>query len=112
MKREILDKYNEWLNSGFLTSEDRETLLDMSTEEINDAFYKDLEFGTAGIRGIMGIGTNRINIYNIKKVTLGLSNYLNKRYSNPSVVIGYDTRNNSREYAFKTALYRHEREPD
>lgn len=104
MKREILDKYNEWLNSGFLTSEDRETLLDMSTEEINDAFYKDLEFGTAGIRGIMGIGTNRINIYNIKKVTLGLSNYLNKRYSNPSVVIGYDTRNNSREYAFKTAL--------
>lgn len=104
MKREILDKYNEWLNSGFLTSEDRETLLDMSTEEINDAFYKDLEFGTAGIRGIMGIGTNRINIYNIKKVTLGLSNYLNKNYSNPSVVIGYDTRNNSREYAFKTAL--------
>ena len=104
MKREILDKYNEWLNSGFLTNEDRETLLDMSTEEINDAFYKDLEFGTAGIRGIMGIGTNRINIYNIKKVTLGLSNYLNKNYSNPSVVIGYDTRNNSREYAFKTAL--------
>lgn len=104
MKREILDKYNEWLNSGFLTNEDRETLLDMSTEEINDAFYKDLEFGTAGIRGIMGIGTNRINIYNIKKVTLGLSNYLNKNYSNPSVVIGYDTRSNSREYAFKTAL--------
>lgn len=104
MKREILDKYNEWLNSGFLTNEDREILLDMSTEEINDAFYKDLEFGTAGIRGIMGIGTNRINIYNIKKVTLGLSNYLNKNYSNPSVVIGYDTRNNSREYAFKTAL--------
>ncbi|MBQ1496054.1 MAG: phospho-sugar mutase [Bacilli bacterium] len=104
MKKEILDKYNEWLNEGFLTSEDKEILLDMSDEEVIDAFYKDLEFGTAGIRGIMGVGTNRINIYNIKKVTLGLSNYLNKKYNNPSVVIGYDTRNNSREYAFRTAL--------
>lgn len=104
MKKEILDKYNEWLNEGFLTSEDKEILLDMSDEEVIDAFYKDLEFGTAGIRGIMGVGTNRINIYNIKKVTLGLSNYLNKKYNNPSVVIGYDTRNNSREYAFRTTL--------
>ncbi|MBO6195209.1 MAG: phospho-sugar mutase [Bacilli bacterium] len=100
----IIEKYHEWLNSEFIKEEDRKILEDMTDEEIEEAFCKDLEFGTAGIRGIMGVGTNRMNTYNIGKVTLGLANYLNKHYPNPSVVIGYDTRHNSREFAFKTAL--------
>ena len=104
MDKKILEKYNEWLNSEFISEEDRRILEDMTDEEIEEAFCKDLEFGTAGIRGIMGIGTNRLNTYNIGKVTLGLANYLNKHYPNPSVVIGYDNRLNSREFAFKTAL--------
>ena len=104
MKKEILEKYNYWLNSEFIKESDRKELENMSDEEIEDAFCKTLEFGTAGIRGIMGLGTNRINEYNIGKVTLGLANYLNKHFRNPSIVIGYDTRNNSREYAFLTAL--------
>ena len=104
MNKEILEKYNYWLNSNFLSEEDKKILENMSDEEIEGAFCKELEFGTAGIRGIMGLGTNRLNTYNIGKVTLGLANYLNKHYPNPSVVIGYDTRHNSREFAFRTAL--------
>lgn len=101
---ESIKKYNEWLNSEFISEVDRKILENMTDEEINESFSKTLEFGTAGIRGIMGLGTNRINKYNIGKVTLGLANYLNKHYSNPSVVIGYDTRHNSREFAFSAAL--------
>jgi len=104
MNKIILEKYNEWLNSDFISEEDRKILEDMTDEEIEDAFSKDLEFGTAGIRGIMGVGTNRMNVYNIGKVTLGLSKYLNTHYSEPSVVIGYDTRHNSKEFALLTAL--------
>ncbi len=104
MNKEVLEKYNYWLNGGFLSENDKKVLEDMSEEDIVNSFTNDLEFGTAGIRGIMGLGTNRLNIYNIGKVTLGLANYLNKHFRNPSVVIGYDTRHNSREFAFRTAL--------
>ena len=99
-----IDKYHEWLAKDFITDEDRKILEDMTDEEIEESFTKDLEFGTAGIRGIMGLGTSRMNSYNIGKVTLGLANYLNKHFRNPSVVIGYDTRHNSKEFAYKTAL--------
>ena len=104
MNKEILEKYNYWLNSEFISDDDKKILEDMTDEEIEEAFNNDLEFGTAGIRGIMGVGTGRINTYNIGKVTLGLANYLNKHFAKPSVVIGYDTRHNSREFAFRTAL--------
>ena len=99
-----MDQYYEWLNNEYISNEDKDILKNMNEKEIKDAFYCDLEFGTAGIRGIMGLGTNRINKYTIGKVTVGLSNYLNKKYNNPSVVIAYDTRNNSKEYAYDTAL--------
>ena len=99
-----MDKYNEWLNSEYIDEEDKKILKNMSEEEIKEAFYEDLSFGTAGIRGIMGLGSNRINKYTIGKVTVGLSNYLNKTYENPSVVIAYDTRNNSKDFALETAL--------
>ena len=99
-----MDQYYEWLNNEYISNEDKKILKNMNEKEIKDAFYCDLEFGTAGIRGIMGLGTNKINKYTIGKVTVGLSNYLNKKYNNPSVVIAYDTRNNSKEYAYDTAL--------
>ena len=99
-----MDKYNEWLNSEYINEKDKEILKNMSKDEIEESFYEDLSFGTAGIRGKMGLGTNKINKYTIGKVTVGLSNYLNNKYNNPSVVIAYDTRNNSKEFAIDTAL--------
>ena len=96
-------EYLRWLNSDFISKEDKEILSNMTDEEIKESFNEELEFGTAGIRGIMGLGISKLNKYTIGKVTLGLANYLNKKYTNPAVVIGYDTRNNSREFAFLTA---------
>ena len=104
MKKEILERYNEWLNNEYIDDSDKEMLKNMRNEEIEDSFYDNLSFGTAGIRGKMGLGTNKMNKYTIGKVTVGLSNYLNKNYNNPSVVIAYDTRNNSKEFALDTAL--------
>jgi phosphoglucomutase len=102
-------EYLKWLNSDFISKEDKEILSNMCEEEINDSFNEELVFGTAGIRGLMGLGISKLNKYTIGKVTLGLSNYLNKKYKNPVVVIGYDTRNNSREFAFlTTAILNHE----
>ena len=94
-------EYLKWLE--FVSKEDKDILSNMSEEEINKCFAEDLEFGTAGIRGLMGLGNSRLNKYTIGKVTLGLSNYLNKKYKEASVVIGYDTRMNSREFAFLAA---------
>lgn len=99
-----MEEYKKWLNDDNILEEDKEILKNMTEDEINSAFNKKLEFGTAGIRGIMGLGCNRINKYTIGNVTVGLSNYLNKHYDNPSVVIAYDTRNNSKEFATSTAL--------
>lgn len=96
-------EYLKWLNGDFLTKEDKDILSNMTDEEINESFSEDLSFGTSGIRGIMGLGNSKINRYTIGKITLGLANYINKHYRNGSVVIGYDTRNNSREFAFTTA---------
>lgn len=68
---------------------------------LEDAFYKDLEFGTGGMRGIMGVGTNRVNKYTFGRTTQGLSNYINRQFPNqtPRIVIGYDCRHNSKELA-------------
>ena len=96
-------EYLKWLNGDFVSKEDKEILSNMTDEEIAKSFNEELEFGTAGIRGIMGLGISKLNKYTIGRVTLGLANYLNKKVKNPSVVIGYDTRNNSREFAFLTA---------
>ena len=96
-------EYLKWLNGDFISKEDKEILSNMSDEEIGKSFNEDLEFGTAGIRGIMGLGISRLNKYTIGKVTLGYANYLNKKYKDPSVVICYDTRNNSRDFAFLAA---------
>ncbi len=94
----------EWLGEGYdeKTRNQVRTLLDGPENELIDAFYRDLEFGTGGLRGIMGPGTNRINEYTISMATQGLANYLLKRFSHMESVklaIAYDCRNNSRLFA-------------
>ncbi len=97
-----------WLEGGYddKSKKEIEDLLQANKiDELTDAFYKKLEFGTGGIRGIMGTGTNRINQYTIGLATQGLANYLHKKFPHQkiSVAIGYDTRNNSRFLAETTA---------
>lgn len=93
--------YNSWINSGYIDYKTKEELKAIRDEkEIEDRFYKNLEFGTGGLRGIMGAGTNRINIYTIGLATQGLAKYVIKNYGNDaSVTIGYDSRNMSKEFA-------------
>lgn len=97
--------YNSWINSGYIDYKTKEELKAIRDEkEIEDRFYKNLEFGTGGLRGIMGAGTNRINIYTIGLATQGLAKYVIKNYGNDaSVTIGYDSRNMSKEFAERAA---------
>ena len=94
----IESTYKKWLdaarNSDFFNE-----LVFMTEPEINEAFYKDLEFGTGGFRGIIGAGTNRMNIYTVGKATQGLCDYLKYKDSSPSVAIAYDSRVNSELFA-------------
>lgn len=96
-------KAKEWLDP-FFDENTRSIVSDWiknDSPELEEAFYKDLEFGTGGMRGIMGVGTNRINNYTIGKATLGLARYLVEQFPNEeiSVAIAYDSRNNSKEFA-------------
>ncbi|MCY6483554.1 phospho-sugar mutase [Clostridium aestuarii] len=100
-------RYNMWLNSEHIDDNTKDELRNMKNEkEIEDRFYKDLEFGTGGLRGIIGAGSNRMNIYTIGKVTQGLANYLRDKYSGKSisVSIGYDSRIMSKEFSMASAL--------
>lgn len=95
------EKYKLWLTFDEDTKSELEGIKD--EKEIEDRFYKDLAFGTGGLRGIMGAGTNRMNKYTVGKATFGLSNYIKSAgVKNPSVALAYDSRNNS-EYFAKTA---------
>lgn len=99
IEQSILDKVNEWLTPVF-DQETQEKIKDMMTsspKDLEESFYKNLEFGTGGMRGIMGVGTNRINKYTLGKNTQGLSDYLKKSFPNEQlkVVIAYDCRHNS-----------------
>ena len=99
---EYLKKYNEWLESNEIDEETKEALRKIkdNEEEIKDSFYKDLEFGTAGLRGIVGAGTNRMNKYTVGKATQGLANYIIKNNGqNRGVAIAYDSRNMSEEFS-------------
>ena len=95
----ILETAKGWLTDFFDADVKKEvqTLIDTNTEELKDRFYKNMEFGTGGMRGMMGVGTNRINKYTLGKSTQGLSNYLKKTYANEAlkVVIAFDCRHNS-----------------
>lgn len=103
----ILEKVNTWLNGNYdtETKEVIRKLQETQPDELADAFYRNLEFGTGGLRGIMGVGTNRVNKYTIGMATQGFANYLKKSYPNAEikVAIGHDSRNNSRFFAETTA---------
>ena len=101
------EKYEEWCSNDIFDEVTKKELLDIkeNEEEIEDRFYKDLEFGTAGLRGVIGAGTNRMNKYTVGKATQGLANYIIKcgRQSD-GVAISFDSRNMSPEFAKQTAL--------
>ncbi|WP_316784236.1 phospho-sugar mutase [Pedobacter frigiditerrae] len=108
LEESTLATINEWLNGNYdqETKNSIQALLDNnSTTELTDSFYRSLEFGTGGLRGIMGAGSNRINKYTIGTATQGLANYLNKKYLGEkiSVAIAHDSRNNSDYFAKITA---------
>ena len=110
MEKEFLKSYELWVKSEYIDSEDREELLSIKDDEkeIENRFYTDLSFGTAGMRGVRGVGRNRINKYNIRKATQGLANYILKTTGEEGkkrgVAIAYDCRIGSTEYALNTAL--------
>ena len=104
MNINALNNFNVWKNKlNDISKIDYQELLKMNEDNINDSFYKDLSFGTGGLRGKMGLGTNRINQFTIYKATRGVGLYLKTKFNKPSVVIGYDSRNHSREYAYISA---------
>lgn len=101
--------YNEWLNSSILDEKEKNELMAISDDdkEIEYRFGKDLEFGTAGMRGIIGLGTNMMNVHTVKRATQGLSEYiktLGRQAMERGVVISYDTRRLSYEFAFASAV--------
>ena len=99
------EKYNDWLSSTVVDDVMKNELRGIKDEkEIEDRFYKDLDFGTGGLRGVIGAGSNRMNIYTVSKATQGFANYLNGRFENPSVAIAYDSRNMSKEFSKAAAL--------
>ena len=107
MSLSIAQKVEKWLAGNYdQATKDAITLMQSQPgDELADSFYRNLEFGTGGLRGIMGVGTNRINKYTIGMATQGFANYLNKTYPNDkiSVVVGHDSRNNARFFAETTA---------
>ena len=101
-----MEKYDEWLNNPVIDEESKKELLSIKENrgEIEDRFYKELEFGTAGLRGVIGIGTNRMNKYTVTKATQGLANYIIKKQGqDKGVAIAYDCRIMSKEFSEYTA---------
>ena len=103
--KQVTEKAEKWLTPAYdaeTQAEVKRMLENEDKTELIEAFYKDLEFGTGGLRGIMGVGSNRMNIYTVGAATQGLANYLNKCFKDKgqiSVVVGHDCRNNSRKFA-------------
>lgn len=101
---QVIKKAESWLSGNYdaETKAQVRAMLDADDKtELVESFYKDLEFGTGGLRGIMGAGSNRMNIYTVGAATQGLANYINQHFEgkNPAVVVGHDCRNNSRKFA-------------
>lgn len=104
---EYLKRYNEWINNTCFDEKTRQELkgINGNDKEIEDRFYQDLEFGTAGLRGIIGAGTNRMNKYTVGKATQGLANFILKEGTkDKGVAIAYDSRHMSKEFSEETAL--------
>ena len=107
--KQVTEKAEKWLTPAYdaeTQAEIKKMLANPDKTDLIEAFYKDLEFGTGGLRGIMGVGSNRMNIYTVGAATQGLSNYLKKNFKDLpqiSVVVGHDCRNNSRLFAETSA---------
>ena len=102
----ILEQYNRWVNHPNIDPALKEELLNMDEKTKNDAFYTNIEFGTAGMRGLLGAGTNRINVHTIRKANVGFANYilsLGEDAKDKGVAIGYDNRHMSYEFAMDSA---------
>ena len=101
-----LDNYNRWLNSSRVDEATKDVLRNMNQQEIDDAFFKDVEFGTAGMRGVLGPGTNRLNNFTVRKATVAFGKYLLELFPNAKemgVVISHDNRHMSREFTLLSA---------
>ena len=106
---EYMKSYEEWINNPYFDEETKKELLNIQNDEkeIQERFYKNLEFGTGGLRGVIGAGTNRINKYTVRRATFGLANYIisecNDEGKNKGVVIAYDSRHKSEEFCLEAA---------
>ena len=103
----FMDQYNFWLEDSYFDQETKNELLAIRDDEkeIEDRFYRELEFGTGGLRGVIGAGTNRMNVYTVRKASQGLANYIIKQGgADKGVAIAYDSRNMSPEFADEAAL--------
>ncbi len=98
-----MENINKWRNFGDLDEVLKKELSSLTEEELKEAFYTNLSFGTGGMRGIIGVGTNRINIYTLRKANYGFAKFLLKKHSQPKVVIAYDSRFMSLEFAKESA---------
>ena len=96
-------KYQAWLSCPGMNDELLEQLQSMNEEEISDSFYRELAFGTGGLRGVLGAGTNRMNVYTVSKATRGLGKYLLETCEHPSCAVSYDSRIHSKDFAELTA---------
>ena len=107
LEQSVLKKAQAWLDGHYdeATKKQVKYLIDNDKKELTESFYKDLEFGTGGLRGIMGVGSNRMNVYTVGAATQGLANYLRKNFAGEQirVAVGHDSRNNSRMFAERVA---------
>ncbi len=107
LEQQVLKKAQGWLDGNYdeATKKQVKYLMENDMKELVESFYKDLEFGTGGLRGIMGVGSNRMNVYTVGAATQGLANYLKKNFAGEKirVAIGHDSRNNSRMFAERVA---------
>ncbi len=107
LEQEVLQRAQAWTTQSYdlLTRTEVQKLIETGGDSLTDAFYKDLDFGTGGLRGVMGVGTNRINKYTMGMATQGLANYLAKQFPDEqvSVAIAHDSRNNSKEFTRQVA---------
>ena len=113
MEKNYSDIARKWLEESYdeETRNEVKRMMEENPAELEDSFYKNLEFGTGGLRGIMGAGTNRMNRYTVGMATQGLSNYIKNCFrgrASLAVAVAYDSRNNSREFAGITASVLHQ----
>lgn len=99
----IREKYNSWLACPAMPEELLEDLRSMDEDRMNDSFYRELAFGTGGLRGVLGAGTNRMNYFTVLRATRGLGTFLKETYSSPSCAVSCDSRIHSRDFAMLTA---------